>query len=332
MPELVTLGPWLRRFLCEHIVTERNLARNTRTSYRDTFSLLLPFVSRKLRKPVDRLGVRDLTSRHGAAVPRASRGGSRLFRPDPQSAACRNPSIRSLRRQPGSCPCRMVRPYPGHRIEEIHAATGRMADQGGNGGHARRARPQDQAGPQRIRAAALPLQHWSACLRGYAIEGARSADSGAATAVTILPPCTERAARRASAHCGRKPNGFWQTRFSVARSMIAVFVSRLGTPFTRFGVYRLIERCAARVPELAGRTITPHVIRHTTACHLVLAGVDINTIRAWLGHVSISTTNIYAEIDLTLKANAVALCEVGQQRPGRSWKEDKDLMAFLKSL
>jgi Phage integrase family len=107
---------------------------------------------------------------------------------------------------------------------------------------------------------------------------------------------------------------------------------RLGTPFTRFGVYRLIERCAAGVPELADRTITPHVIRHTTACHLVLAGVDINTIRAWLGHVSISTTNIYAEIDLTLKANAVALCEVGQPRPARSWKEDKDLMAFLKSL
>ena len=112
----------------------------------------------------------------------------------------------------------------------------------------------------------------------------------------------------------------------------AVFVSRLGMPFTRFGVYRLIERCAARVPELAGRTITPHIIRHTTACHLVLAGVDINTVRAWLGHVSISTTNIYAEIDLTLKARAVALCEIGQSKPGRSWKEDKDLMAFLKSL
>ena len=39
MSDLVTLGPWLRRFLCEHIVTERNLARNTRASYRDTFSL-----------------------------------------------------------------------------------------------------------------------------------------------------------------------------------------------------------------------------------------------------------------------------------------------------
>jgi hypothetical protein len=74
------------------------------------------------------------------------------------------------------------------------------------------------------------------------------------------------------------------------------------------------------------------VIRHTTACHLVLAGVDINTVRAWLGHVSISTTNIYAEIDLTTKVSAVALCEVGQPQPVRSWKEDKDLMAFLKSL
>ena len=63
MSDIQTLGPWLRRFLCEHIVTERNLTRNTRKSYRDTFALLLPFVSAKLRKPVDRLTVRDLTSR-----------------------------------------------------------------------------------------------------------------------------------------------------------------------------------------------------------------------------------------------------------------------------
>lgn len=94
----------------------------------------------------------------------------------------------------------------------------------------------------------------------------------------------------------------------------------------------IVARCAALVPALAGRTITPHVIRHATACHLVLARVDINTIRAWLGHVSISTTNVHAEIDLTLKANAVALCEVGGSSPKRGWLADKDLMAFLKSL
>ena len=58
-----TLGPWLRRFLTEHIVTERNLARNTQMSYRDTFTLLLPFVGAKSRKPVDRIAVHDLTPR-----------------------------------------------------------------------------------------------------------------------------------------------------------------------------------------------------------------------------------------------------------------------------
>ena len=62
MSDILTLGPWLERFLSEYIVTERNLARNTQKTYRDTFSLLLPFVSRRIRKSVDRLAVQDITS------------------------------------------------------------------------------------------------------------------------------------------------------------------------------------------------------------------------------------------------------------------------------
>ena len=62
MTDIHTLGPWLERFLIEHIVTERNLATNTQKSYRDAFKLLLPFVSSKAKKPVDRLAVRDLTA------------------------------------------------------------------------------------------------------------------------------------------------------------------------------------------------------------------------------------------------------------------------------
>jgi len=89
---------------------------------------------------------------------------------------------------------------------------------------------------------------------------------------------------------------------------------------------------AAGVPALAGRKITPHVLRHTTACHLALAGVDINTIRAWLGHATLHTTNIYVEINLEMKARAVAFCDAAQPKPGRPWKEDKGIVAFLKSL
>jgi integrase/recombinase XerD len=55
------LGPWLRRFLADYVVTERRLASNTQKSYRDSFKLLLPFISAKARKPVDRLDAEDIT-------------------------------------------------------------------------------------------------------------------------------------------------------------------------------------------------------------------------------------------------------------------------------
>ena len=61
MTDMSALGPWLRRFLLEYLVTELNLARNTQLSYRDTLVLLLPFLSEAARKPVERLGVLDLT-------------------------------------------------------------------------------------------------------------------------------------------------------------------------------------------------------------------------------------------------------------------------------
>jgi integrase/recombinase XerD len=53
-----------------------------------------------------------------------------------------------------------------------------------------------------------------------------------------------------------------------------------------------------------------------------------------MGHVSIDTTNIYAEIDLEMKAKALAACETDKKRKRRrtSWKDDRSLMAFLKSL
>ena len=73
--------------------------------------------------------------------------------------------------------------------------------------------------------------------------------------------------------------------------------------------------------------------RHSTATHLLRAGVDINTIRAWLGHVSLDTTNIYAEIDLEMKAKALAKCEVvDASKPQRRWRDDPALMTFLRAL
>ncbi|MGI6300898.1 MAG: hypothetical protein ACOX52_19085 [Verrucomicrobiota bacterium] len=61
--------------------------------------------------------------------------------------------------------------------------------------------------------------------------------------------------------------------------------------------------------------------------------MDINTIRAWLGHVSINTTNIYVETNLETKARAQASCapETGEEKTG-SWKNQPRLMEFLRGL
>jgi hypothetical protein len=62
------------------------------------------------------------------------------------------------------------------------------------------------------------------------------------------------------------------------------------------------------------------------------SGVDINTIRAWLGHVSLATTNIYAAVDVEMKAKALANREVKEDEPKKPWREDKGLMEFLRTL
>jgi site-specific recombinase XerD len=115
-----------------------------------------------------------------------------------------------------------------------------------------------------------------------------------------------------------------------------VFLNRYARPITRFGIHTLVERSALRavkeVPSLADKRVSPHTIRHTTATHLLRSGVDINTIRAWLGHVSLTTTNVYAEVDLEMKAKALANCEVEEKQKTTSWKKPKGLMEFLRTL
>jgi site-specific recombinase XerD len=119
-----------------------------------------------------------------------------------------------------------------------------------------------------------------------------------------------------------------------------VFLNVRGQPVTRHGVHALVTRtvrkAAENVPTLRDKRVSPHTIRHTTAVHLLRAGVDINTIRAWLGHVSLETTNRYAEVDLEMKAKALETCAVSgpdsARRPAPRWHSDSGLMSFLTSL
>lgn len=74
-----------------------------------------------------------------------------------------------------------------------------------------------------------------------------------------------------------------------------VFLNRLGTPLTRMTVWTVVRDAA----EAAGieRPVSPHTLRHTFATHLLKGGADLATVQELLGHVDISTTQIYTHLD-----------------------------------
>ncbi|MCY3840097.1 MAG: tyrosine-type recombinase/integrase [Gammaproteobacteria bacterium] len=89
-----------------------------------------------------------------------------------------------------------------------------------------------------------------------------------------------------------------------------LFSNRRGNKLTRFGVRYLlnkrVEACADAVPTLRAKRIHPHSLRHTTAIHLLKAGVDFATISQWLGHATLMPTMEYARADIDAKRQALA--------------------------
>lgn len=87
-----------------------------------------------------------------------------------------------------------------------------------------------------------------------------------------------------------------------------LFLNARAQRISRSGIAHLLRQLALRAglqPRHA-RHLSPHVLRHTTAMHLLQSGVDITTIAAWLGHAQLSTTHGYVEIDLRMKQAAIA--------------------------
>jgi site-specific recombinase XerD len=120
-----------------------------------------------------------------------------------------------------------------------------------------------------------------------------------------------------------------------------VFCSHPGRPLTRFGIYKLVRRHARPLERdasmAAPRRIGPHIFRHTTAVHLLEAGVEVNVIRGWLGHVSLDTTNRYAEINVRAKEAALRACEPPAEASAGFprtpvWRDDETLLTWLASL
>jgi len=114
-----------------------------------------------------------------------------------------------------------------------------------------------------------------------------------------------------------------------------LFTNRRGQPLTRFGVYvRLQQRVQIahhRCPTLRQRRISPHTLRHTTAMHLLQAGVMPEVISLWLGHESPNTTHLYVEADLAMKEKALRRLRSPNVHPVR-FQAKGSLLRFLERL
>ena len=110
-----------------------------------------------------------------------------------------------------------------------------------------------------------------------------------------------------------------------------LFFNQKGQALSRYGITYILKKYVSQAElDSDTRKISPHVLRHTKAMHLLRAGVNMIYIRDFLGHVDISTTEVYARIDAEMKRK-VFEAKVPNLTPNTTmpWEEDKDLLQWL---
>ena len=115
-----------------------------------------------------------------------------------------------------------------------------------------------------------------------------------------------------------------------------LFPTRTGTRMSRDAVAARLNQhtaaAAATCPSLAGKKITPHILRHTCAMRLLEAGSDASLVALFLGHESVETTQIYIHANMKTKEAALARTTPTGTTPGRYRPADDALLAYLQSL
>lgn len=121
---------------------------------------------------------------------------------------------------------------------------------------------------------------------------------------------------------------------AVRRPDDPVFVNHQGKRLTRPGVTYILNKYMVQVSWLEGKKgVTPHVIRHSKAMHLLRADVDLHYIRDFLGHVQIETTEVYARADAEMKRKALETANLDLPAESQtSWQKDQSLLSWLQSL
>lgn len=327
------LAPLLQGFFTHRLNSERNASPHTVAAYRDTFVLLLGFVSQETRRAPHQLEMTDLNTDAITAFLahlETVRGNSVTTR------NTRLAAIHSFFR------------FASYRCPEHAATIARVL--------AIQAKRTDRAVVSyldSVEAGALisapDPQSWTGrrdhVLLHLAIHtGLRVSEL---SNLTIADVSLGTGAHVRCHGKGRKERSTPLTKTTVAvisewlaerhaEPFEPLLPTRKGTPLSRDAIAKLLRKHAAAAaiacPSLTEKNVTPHTLRHTNAMLLLHAGVDMSVIALWLGHASTETTQIYLHADMTLKEKALSrLTPSEMTSPGRYQAPD-DLLDFLAKL
>lgn len=327
---------WLKRYLSEYMTAVKDMSANTQKSYRDTFRLLLQFVGMQLRRPVDKIEMLDISESMVLSFLdeiEQKRGCTARTRNQRLAAIAGFAKYVSMHSPEYVEWCRCIRNIP-LKKSAIPQITYLEKDEMNailNG--------PNRSTPIGQRDYALLLFMYNTGTRADEVASLKIRDLSEQAGKTGLSIVTIIGKGRKTRRCP-----LWKNTGDIIHRLIGnrggeepVFLNKQKERLTRHGVYDIVTHYAKlaeeKFPSIAEKRVSPHTIRHTTATHLLQAGVDINTIRAWLGHVSINTTNIYAEVNLEMKVKALLTCEITDGKKSRKhWRDDESLMSFLDSI
>jgi integrase/recombinase XerD len=327
----------LRGFFTDHLPRVRGMSPHTVCSYRDAIVLLLRFLAGRRKRTVIALDFQDLTSdallafrdhleserRNTAATRNARLAAIHAFA---RYAVLNRPEHMELGQRILAVPFKRART---RLVEYLDAGEIRaLLD------------APDRNTPDGRRDRALLLALFNTGARVQEILDVRPFD------LQLVRPFQVRLRGK-----GRKERmcPLWPQTVDSLRALLSehgteltatlpLFRNHRGEPLTRFGVRYLLRKYAAEarcaVPTLAAKRVHPHVLRHTTAVHLLQAGVDLVTISHWLGHASVETTNRYAAVDLEMKRAAVAKARpLGDIEPAiAAWRTKATILQWLEAL
>ena len=304
------LGTCVRSFFIDYLQVQKGLRMASIRSYRDGFRLFLSFVVQDARKKIAKLSLEDLTAesvlrflrhleedRHNHIRTRNHRLA--ILRTFFDYLAGRYPEMLEVAQKVALIPTKRVSPHETHYLTHSEVRSVLSSPQ--------------LKGPQAQRDRALLLFLYNTGARVQEVADLRVA------ALDLESPPRVRLKGKGGKW---RTCPLWQETAHQLRALLphddpddcerTVFLSRRGTGLSRFGIYKIVRRHTQHLRDgPAGQDhVSPHVLRHTTAVHLLESGVEINVIRGWLGHVSLETTNLYAEITVKTKQEALARCEV----------------------